>query len=193
MTKLFEASAFVALCIVFYWYIFRHLRRERIAEFKEKQAALKHSFRFDVKGLIAEEIRRLRCVTSQVRELPAQTGTRKLAVFHKKIQEMATYLDEEIAFIVQTDGERNCLEIRVDDEIYYVMIVYEEKSKRVRFFQWIKSREHRLLLRRGATTLYESSDLRLVFKMLVRSMLHDMRRKHIFKEERFIDPLICKE
>ncbi|MYL84272.1 hypothetical protein GTA51_14160 [Desulfovibrio aerotolerans] len=193
MTKLVEASAFVALCIVFYWYIFRHLRSERVAEFKEKRAALKHSFRFDVKGLIAEEMRRLRCVTSQACVLPAQTGARKLAVFRKKIQEMATYLDEEINLLVAADGERNCLEIRIDDEIYYVMIVCEEKSKRVRFFQWKKSREHRLLLRRGATTLYESSDLRLVFKMLVRSMLHDMRRKQIFKEERFVDSLACKE
>lgn len=193
MTKLIEASAFVALCIGFYWYIFRHLRGERIAEFKEKQAALKHSFRFDVKGLIAEEIRRLRCVNSQACVLPAQTGARKLAVFHKKIQEMATYLDEEIPFVVAADGERNCLEMRVDDEIYYVMIICEETSKRVRLFQWRKSREHRLLLRRGPITLYESSDLHLVFKMLVRSMLHDMRRKQLFKEERFADSLACKE
>ena len=193
MTKLFEASAFVALCIGFYWYIFRHLRSERLAEFKEKRAALKHSIKFDVKGLIADEIRRLRCVNSQACVLPAQTGARKLAVFHKKIKEMATYLNEGIPVVVAADGERNCLEIRVDDEIYYVMIVCEETSKRVRFFQWRKSREHRLLLRRGPITLYESSDLRLVFKMLVRSMLHDMRRKQLFMEERFIDSLACKE
>ena len=193
MTKLFEASAFVALCVGFYWYIFRHLRSERLAEFKEKQAALKHSFRFDVKGLIADEIRRLRCVNSQACVLPAQTGARKLAVFHKKIQEMATYLDEEITLRVAADGERNCLEIRVDDEIYYVMIVCEETSKRVRFFKHRKSLENHLLLRRGPTTLYESSDLRLVFKMLIRSMLHDMRRKQLFKEERFADFLACKE
>ena len=125
--------------------------------------------------------------------LPAQTGTRKLAVFHKKIQEMATFLDEEVVFRVTVDGEQNCLEIHIDDEIYYVMIVCGEKSKRVRFFQWRKSREHCLVLRRGPMTLYESSDLRLVFKMLVRSMLHDMRHKHIFKEERFVDSLACKE
>jgi len=169
------------------------MRLERIKDFKKQQADRRHSFRFDVKQMIAEEIRRLRCVDSHPCTKGVTTGTRKLAVLCRKIREMTAYFDETIVFSLKIDGERNCLEMRVDDEIYYVLVVCEMKLKKVHRFRVGKSMEHRLQLRRGPSTLYENTDVRLVFKMMVRSLLQDLRRKQPFKEELFVDYLACKE
>lgn len=191
--KLFEACAFIATCAGFYGYVCHHLRIERIQEFKKRQQDIRHSFRFDVKKMIAEEKRRLRSVDSYSQTKNVMTGTRKLAIFSRKIQEMAAYLDETVVCSIKVDGDRNSLELRVDGEIYYVLVVSEAKSKRGRLFRVRKTMEHRLQLRRGSSTLYESHDMRLVFKMLVRSMLQDMRSKQPFKEELFADDLACEK
>ena len=191
--KLFEACVFIGICVVFYWHVYRHIRIERIQDFKKRQADLRHSFRFDVKEMIAEEMRRLRCVDSRSCTKGVTTGTRKLAVFCRKMREMAAYFDETIVFSVELDGERNCLEMRVDDTIYYVLVVCEMKPGKSRLFRTVKSMEHRLQLRRGPSTLYENKDVRLVFKMMVRSLLQDLRCKQPFKEELLADCLACKE
>ncbi|MHC1791952.1 hypothetical protein [Solidesulfovibrio sp.] len=181
--NVFEGVLFLALCVVFYVYVYRRLRSEKKETLNECKTRLRRAYGFDVRDVIRDEILRMHSIDScECSESRLAGGKRRLDLVRKNIDSIGNYFNKNVLFHVVDNSRHRSVEITIEKEHYYVRVLSYPRTGWLHALRKSKVRDHIYQLNHRAVTLFENKDAYLVIRMLVRSLVKEIGHERLFEK-----------
>lgn len=189
-TKLFQASLTILLVVGFYIYLYNTIKNEKIDAFIQEKFRLWQSRNFDLRALILDEVKRSESMDSCALCWPEdQRGQFKLRVFLKRLAALTETFQTSVHAKYRLNPAQCCIEFTVEEVNYYITIrpCLAKKKFHNLFSRKRKIRYNYNLIHRSSS-IYESDDLFLVMKMLVRSLIQEVGAEILFSQDVLAPP-----
>lgn len=172
--KWFEIIAVLSAVVAFYVYIYRKVQSEIREEIQTVKKMIRRAHKFDIREVVVSEVARRRSAECSL-HMGALTSVRslKLKILLRKAEELKPWIRPELNCTVAYDRTLESLEIKLGDILCHINAsVYYRKK--ILLFWYFRRRKRDTLLRLShkGDVIFESEDAYLVFKMLVRFLLH---------------------